>query len=235
LDLFHYLFTYGENLGSADCPVPMERYRWIPTRPPVCVDWWAPKRPPPPEAALTTIANLKHSDKDVVWGGQTWHWSKHLEFQRFISLPRRSRVPLGIALGASGGLDDQIRQNGWHITSSGDVVDPSAYREFIWDSLGEFTVAKGQYVQTRSGWFSDRSVCYLAAGRPVITQNTGFGKYVPTGEGLFPFDTEEEALAAIEAIAGDYQRHSAAARAIAREFFGTEPVLKNILRDIGLL
>jgi len=201
----------------------------------VCLDWWASKGPPPRGAALTTIANLKHTDKDVVWKGKTWHWSKHLEFQRFISLPLRSRVPLGIALGSSGGLDHQIRQNRWRVTSSGDVVDPLAYRNFIWESLGEFTVAKGIVVQTRSGWFSDRSVCYLASGRPVITQDTGFGKFVPTGKGLFAFSNEDEAMAAIDAVSRDYSTHSAAARDIAAEFFDAKLVLEKMLSHIGLL
>ena len=235
LDTFHYLFTYGENLGAKDCPVPMGRYRWEPTRPPVCMDWWRPEGPPPKGAALTTIANLKHTDKDVRWKGETWHWSKHLEFQKFITLPTRSSLPLAIALGSNGGLESAIRLNGWGIIPSGNVADPESYRRFIWESGGEFTVAKGQYVHTRSGWFSDRSVCYLASGRPVVTQDTGFGKFIPTGKGLFAFSNEDEALAAIDAVSRDYRTHSAAARDIAAEFFDAKPVLEKMVRHIGLL
>jgi hypothetical protein len=122
-----------------------------------------------------------------------------------------------------------------------DLVDPrpvssdlEAYRRFVLDSRGEFTVAKDLYVRPRSGWFSDRSVCYLAAGRPVVTQETGFSKLVPTGEGLFAFSTREEIVDAFARIAADYPRHRAAARRIAAEHFGAEPVLRRLLADAGL-
>jgi hypothetical protein len=122
-----------------------------------------------------------------------------------------------------------------------DLVDPrpvssdlEAYRRFVLDSRGEFTVAKDLYVRPRSGWFSDRSVCYLAAGRPVVTQETGFSKLVPTGEGLFAFSTREEIVDAFARIAADYPRHRAAARRIATEHFGAEPVLRRLLADAGL-
>jgi len=232
LDLHDYHFTYGENLGAADCPVPLGPYRWHPTRPPVVLDWWASGNGPTRDA-LTTIANWHHEGKDVVWEGHRWHWSKDREFRRFRSLPSRSALPLELALGAIGEDEkEDLRRDGWNVTDS--IVDPQEYRRYIVDSAGEFTVAKEQYVAPRSGWFSDRSACYLAAGRPVVTQDTGFGKFVPTGEGLFAYSTTDEAAAAIEAIAADYERHSAAAQEIAREYFDAERLLQGILAEVGV-
>ena len=232
----HFLFTYGENLGAADCDVPLQRFCWQPTRPPVCLDWWTPPRPPAPDAALTTVANWRHTEKDLVWQGETYYWSKHHEFLRFIHLPARAALPLELALGA---IDDEerahMRQHGWRIIPSIRLAEPGAYREYIRASCGEFTVAKDQNIRLRSGWFSDRSACYLAAQRPVITQDTGFGNILPTGAGLFAFTTMPEALAAIEMIAHDYARQSAAAWDIAQEFFAAERVLGDMLRHIGLL
>jgi hypothetical protein len=236
LDAYKFLFTYGENLGADDCPVPMERYRWYPTRPPVCVDWWDPNAPPAPGSALTTVANWMHAGKDVVWRGETWHWSKHLEFKRFINLPSMAALPLELAVGAISEEElDELHRRGWRTVSSGDLKDPDLYRAYIRASGGEFTASKERYVRPRSGWFSDRSVCYLAAGRPVVTQETGFGKFIPTGEGLFSFSTEEEAVSAIAAIVADYTRHSSAAREIAREYFATDRVLTDLMSKVGLL
>src|SRR5262249_16392152 len=125
--------------------------------------------------------------------------------------------------------------HGWRLVDApGFTVDPWPYRDYVRTSGGEFTVAKDQNVRLRSGWFSERSACYLAAGRPVITQDTGFGKYLPTAEGLFAFNSLEEIIEALEAIRSDYCRHSRAARAIAEEYFRAETVLGNVIRDLGL-
>ncbi len=232
----HHLFTYGENFGASDCGVPVERFCWQPTRPPVCVDWWVTNASPASGAALTTIANWKHTSRDVIWQGETYYWSKHYEFLRFIDLPLRSPIPLEVALGAvSADEATHMRTHGWRIVPSVSLAEPSAYRDYLRASCGEFTVAKDQYIRLRTGWFSDRSACYLAAGRPVITQDTGFTNILPTGEGLFAFTTMDEALAAIEAVARDYARHAAMARQIAEEFFAAERVLGDVLRRIGLL
>jgi hypothetical protein len=232
LDAHDFHFTYGENLGADDCPVPLGPYRWLPTRPPVVLDWWASDNGPTRDA-LTTIANWRHEGKDVEWDGRRWHWSKDREFRRFQSLPSLSSMPLELALGSIGEDEKaELRDDGWNVVES--IGDPREYRDYIVDSAGEFTVAKEQYVAPRSGWFSDRSACYLAAGRPVVTQDTGFGKFVPTGEGLFAYSTAEEAAAAIEEIAGHYERHSAAAREIAREYFDAQRLLEEMLTQIGV-
>ena len=236
LDVYNHLFTYGENIGAPDCLVPVQRYTWQPTRPPVCLDLWANKTPPGTGASLTTVANWKHKGKDVVWKGETWRWSKHYEFMKFIQLPNKARLPMGLAVGAiSNAEKEQLETCGWRTRSVRTLDDPHAYRQYIQESLGEFTAAKEQVVRSRSGWFSDRSVCYLAASRPVITQDTAFGKFIPTGKGLFAYNTEDEALAAIDAIAGDYEYHSAAALETAREYFEAQRVVGDMLRRVGLL
>jgi hypothetical protein len=236
LAAYTHLFTYGENLGAPDCGVPVERFVWQPTRPPVCVDWWTTHDAPSAAAALTTIANWKHTGKDVLWQGEVYHWSKHYEFLRFITLPSRSVLPLELALG---GISDeetvQVRDAGWRIVPSVGVAEPEAYRQYVRASRGEFTVAKEQYVRLRTGWSSDRSVCYLAAGRPVITQDTGCGNILPTGRGLLVFSTLEEAAAAIESVAHNYAAHAAAAHQIACEYFAAERVLGAVCRTVGLL
>lgn len=234
LDAHDHLFTYGANLGNPDCGVPVERFTWHPTRPPVVIDWWETDAPPA-NPAMTTVANWRDLGRDVVWNGETYHWRKDLELRRVQNLPARSPLPLELALeGISDDRAEELRRIGWRVVPARALTDPDAYRAYVRDSLGEFTVAKDQNVRLRSGWFSDRSACYLAAGRPVVTQDTGFGADLPTGKGLFAFTDEAEAAASIEAIAGDYAGHSSAAREIAREYFCAERVLGELVERAGL-
>jgi hypothetical protein len=212
-------------------------------------DWREPPPPSPlplfpagrgarsgPRAPFTTIASWEQSGKDIEWQGETYHWSKHHEFLKVIDLPRRSDQPFELALAC----DDaevlrMLRQSGWAVRDAlGLSKDILPYREFIVGSRGEFTVAKDQNIRLRSGWFSDRSACYLAAGRPVITQDTAFGNVLPTGRGLFAFRNMEQILEALERINIDYEAHANAARAIAREFFAAERVLASLVKDAGL-
>ncbi len=240
---FH--FTYGENLGSADCPVPVELFDWQGTRPPVCVDLWF-KPTCAAGNALTTIAKWSHQStdvawkgydsKDVIWKEHVWRWSKHHEFLKFIDLPLRAAIPLEIAIGSIGSGDmDLLHRARWRTRPAASLNEPDVYRDYIRTSCGEFTVAKDQYVSPRSGWFSDRSVCYLAAGRPVVTQETGFSKFIPTGAGLFAYTNQAQALEAIEQIAGDYARQSSAALEVARSFFDAEKVVGQMLSSVGLM
>jgi hypothetical protein len=234
-DAYDYLFSYGENLGSPDCLIPVERYVWHPTRPPVVMEWWETNGSPQRENKLTTISNWQNLKKDVVWKGETYRWRKDIEFKRFITLPESSALSIELALE---GIRDQdasmMRDEGWGIVSARELGDPAAYRHYIRTSSGEFTVAKDQNIRMRSGWFSDRSVCYLAAGRPVISQDTAFGKFVPTGEGLFSFNTMEEIVEAVDAIHSDYEKQSRWARQIANEYYRAEKVLGNVLDVVGL-
>ena len=259
LEAHTHHFTYGENLGAPDCGVPVGRFDYRPTRQPIVLDWWKPAIPSPMNGdpvsstgCFTTVANWRQPGKDFEWNGDTYTWSKHHEFLKFLDLPRRTVQPLELALAVRGHRGESektwvplyaedaeaiqlLKLHGWRITNgmalSKEIL---SYRDYVLGSRGEFTVAKDQNVRLRSGWFSDRSACYLAAGRPVVTQDTGFGKFLPTGEGLFAFNTMEEIVAAFEAITTDYERHSRVARAIAEEYFKAETVLAKLVEDLGL-
>jgi hypothetical protein len=230
----NWYFTYGVRLGAPDCPVPY-RFPWRPTVPPVFLDFWETNGLAA-DAPLSTVLNWKHNDRDVEWKGETWHWSKHLQFQRFIDLPRQSPLPLELCLGGATDAERaELAAHGWSLKRSTEYLEPDVYRDYIRASRGEFSVAKELVVISRSGWVSDRTVCYLAAGRPAVVQDTGIGDFLPVGEGLFTFATSEEALAAIGEIAKDYERQSAAAKRIAREHFDAERVLGDIMRSAGVL
>lgn len=236
LDRYAVLSTYAENIGTAVCSLPSHRYEWVPTRPPVVLDWWS-SVPPATLAPLTTISHwFGNGQKVLEWDGQRHEWRKDKLFRRFIDLPRRSPRPLELALR---GFNDEVRNElesaGWRVVVAAEFDEPLAYRDYICASAGEFTVAKEQYTQLRTGWFSDRSACYLSAGRPVITEETGFSCQIPAGEGLFAFSTIDEAHAAIQAVAGDYRRHARAAAEIAREFFAADRVLADLCMHVGLL
>jgi hypothetical protein len=228
-------FTYGENLGAPDCPIPLAGVTWQKTRPPVVLDLWE-ERADPACRYFTTVATWHNKGKDVTFEGQTYYWSKHVNFLKFLELPLHTAQPLELAVETG---DDTVRAElttlGWSLT---DAVERSTtvtgYQDYIYSSRGEFTVAKDIYVRPRSGWFSDRSVCYLAAGKPVVTQDTGFSKLIPTGRGLFGFSTMEEIAEAFAVINADYERHAQAAREIAREHFDATTVLAKMLADAGL-
>ncbi|MGH7415398.1 MAG: hypothetical protein ACREKJ_14475, partial [Candidatus Rokuibacteriota bacterium] len=228
-------FTYGENLGQPDSPIPLEKFAWRTTRPPVILDLWQARVDPAAER-FTTVATWKNVGKDIRFRGETYYWSKHMNFLRMADLPRRTRQPLELALEVEDeATRDLLARNGWLITNAFEASrDVTTYQRHIERSRGEFTVSKDLVVRTRSGWFSDRSVCYLAAGKPVITQDTGFGKHVPTGVGLLAFSTGEEALAALDAVNHDYVRHCRAARKIAEEYFATDRVLGQLCREADL-
>lgn len=235
LDSHTHHFTYGENLGHRDCPIPLGRFEWKTTRPPVMLDLWESRFTPQAER-FTTIATWKNVSKDIVFAGETYYWSKHVNFLRFQDLPQRTAQKFELALGASD-LERAalLQRKGWFLADSYQKSrDLEPYQSYIYGSRGEFTVSKDLVVRTRCGWFSDRSVCYLAAGKPVITQETGFSKFVPCGRGLFAFSTSDEVLAAVEAINGDYRAHTHAAREIAREYFDSTKVIARMLQDVGI-
>jgi hypothetical protein len=231
-------FTYGENLGAPGCGVPTTSFPYQPMRQPVVLDWWdSPENGPVPDGwRFTTVASWKQTGKDIEWKGETYRWSKHYEFLKFLDLPRRTGLTFELAL-ACGDREalELLSGHGWKVVDALALSkDLFRYRDYIRGSRAEFTVAKDQNIRLRSGWFSDRSACYLAAGKPVITQDTGFGNVLPTGRGLFAFRTVEDVEAAVEALAGDYVGHSRAARQIAREYFSSEKVLGEMCRKAGL-
>ena len=231
----HDFVTYGENIGTPTCripPLPGLRARM---RQPVLLDLW--ESGPPSKEAFTTVCNWKQ-DGELEFEGEKYYWSKDREFLKFIDLPNRISQPLELAMGAASltpEVSTMLTSYGWRLTDAHSITtSPWPYRDYVRASRGEFTVAKDQNVRLRSGWFSERSACYLAAGRPVITQDTGFGKVLPTGQGLFAFNTMDDILSAFDAVRSDYERHSRAAREIAHEYFRAETVLARLLRDLGL-
>jgi len=228
-------FTYGENLGQPDCPIPLAKFAWRTTRPPVIPDLWDARVNPAAER-FTTVATWKNIGKDIQFLGETYYWSKHMNFLRVVDLPSRTRQPLELALEVDDeATRDLLARKGWLITDAFEASrDITAYQRHITRSRGEFTVSKDLVARTRSGWFSDRSACYLAAGKPVVTQDTAFGKFVPTGEGLFAFETVEEAATALDEVNRDYARHSRAARRIALEYFAADRVLGRLCREADL-
>src|SRR6185369_13458673 len=159
--------------------------------------------------------------REITFKGETYHWSKHYEFLKFLDLPARCGGAFELALTGYEPSDRVLlEEHGWAVVDAAALSsDLDRYRDYILESGGEFTVAKDQNVRFRTGWFSDRSAAYLAAGKPVVTQETGFSSTLPTGQGLFAFSTLQEAAAAVDDIVSDYGRHQAAARAIAAEYF----------------
>jgi hypothetical protein len=234
LEAHDTLFSFGEGLGSADCAVPLERFRWLPTRQPVVLDLWDnPSRNK--GEAYNTITTWHNKGKNIVYKGDTYYWTKDREFEKFLDLPRGRAVPFELAAGVTEKVRQMLRQHGWRqIDSVGVSKDIDSYRGYIQGSRGEFTVARDQYVRPKTGWFSDRSSCYLAAGRPVITQETGFSKFLPTGKGLFGFRTMEDVLAAVDAIESNYEGNCRSAREIAAEYFAAEKVVGSLMTRAGL-
>ena len=174
--------------------------------------------------------------REMTLDGEIYHWSKHWEFMKFIDLPRRTAQPFELALSSYEQADrEMLQSHGWRIVRALDFSqDMDAYRQYIRASRGEWTVAKDQNVRLRSGWFSDRAATYLAAGRPVVTQETGFSNVLPTGCGLFGLGSMEEIVAAIDEINADYTRHSRGAAELAREYFEAEKVLRKLLQEAGV-
>jgi hypothetical protein len=231
------LFTFGENVGTKSFLVPAHGFNWLPTRQPVVTDLWKTKRSPSRAAVFTSVANWSTSGlKDISWRGQKYLWSKSREFLRFIAAPKTAGEPFELATNIGHvATRRRFERNGWRVRCPLQMsVDYWLYRDYIQRSKGEFTVAKDQYVRLNAGWFSDRSACYLAAGRPVIIQETGFTKIYGGKAGLLSFRSLGEIAEAVKRINADYAKHSRAAYQVAREFFEAEKVLKSILNRANL-
>lgn len=234
LDAHTHFFTYGENVGGPGWIVPLCGIPWKPTRPPVVLEEWPTDAEAPD--CFSTIATWENKGKNIAFAGESYVWSKHVNFLRFIDMPQRRRQCFTMAmLPPTPDIEADLAGKGWRLVDPRPVsASMESYAQFICGSRGEFTVAKDIYVRPDSGWFSDRSVCYLAAGRPVITMKTGFSRFYPVGEGLFEFADADEAAAAVDAINADYPRHSRAARMMAAEYFGSDAVISRLLAEAGL-
>jgi hypothetical protein len=225
-------FTVGANVGTPRSDLPSFEIEWLHTRNPVILDWWG--RHSGPTRGFTTVAGGWEKGYQE-FGGRLWG-PKVEQFAEMIDLPARIPETLEVVLDVDDDDPMKVRmlKHGWSIQRPKTVAKPDAYRRYISASTGEFSCANGIYIGTRSGWFSDRSACYLAAGRPVVMQDTGFADDLPTGEGLFAFIEANDAIEAIGAIRGDYERHSRAASEIAREYFDSDVILRRLLDDAGL-
>lgn len=223
-----FYFTVGTNVGTPRCKVPTAGVEWLPTWNPALLDWWQ-NVSPAVCGPFTTVADW-WSKGWIEFEGQVWG-PKAEEFKKFLPVPELTHERIELALNIDADNPDiaALQSHGWDIKDPAVVATPASYRAFILHSGGEFTCAKGGYVGTHCGWFSDRSACYLAAGRPVITQATGFEDTLPTGEGLFAVRDVEEAAAAVWEVRRDYARHSAAAQALAAEHFDSRRVISQIL------
>jgi len=224
-------FTIGENIGTAACSIPTAGREWLPLPPPVTLADW-PLAPPLRQGRFTTVATWRSPLGTLIYGDKEFS-GKHHQWRRLIQLPRRVDREFEIALQIH--PDDEpdeiaLEANGWHLTDPRKVAgDPLAFHSYIQRSAAEFSVAHPVYVDTASGWVSDRSVRYLASGRPALVQDTGIGDRYPVGEGLLTFSTLDEAVAAVEAIAADYEGHVRAARALAEAHFDSDLVLARFL------
>ncbi len=226
-------FTVGAGVGTPGNPIPTLGIAWRPLWPPVVLDWWP-------------VAGTLRRDRFTTIGA--WRDYGYLEldgeilgpkvdeFEKFMDLPARAgeEIELTLAIDDDDPDIDRLRAAGWRLEDPELVATPELYRAYVAGSFGEFSCAKGGYVGTRSGWFSDRSACYLAAGRPVVVQATGFEDLLPTGEGAFAVRDVDEAVAAMAEIRGDPDRHSRAARRLAEEHFDAERLLARMLREAGL-
>lgn len=226
------LFTFGEAVGTDRFPVPLGGLEWLPTRQPVVTDLWRAQSLPDDGAVYTSICNWSTSGKkDIEWRGSNYLWSKSLEFLKYVEAPKRSGEIFELATDIKeAGEKKRFVENDWRLIDPHSLsIDWDRYRDYIRASKGEFTVAKDQYTRLHTGWFSDRSACYLAAGRPVITQETGFTEFYGGSEGLLAFNTMDDIVCAVESVRADYTRHSRAAAEISREYFEAEKVLSSLL------
>ena len=235
LEAHTHLFTFGENIGTPRSPVPTGGYTWHATRQPVVLELWA--APSQPGHAYTTVGKWNSQERDLTYQGETFHWCKRTEWLRCLDLPARTGAMFEVAMNVDNVAGDPalLTTHGWQIVDPLAVsADPWRYRDYLQGSRGEFTVAKDMNVRLRSGWFSDRAACYLAAGRPVVEQDTGFGDILPLGSGLHAFRTVEDAADAVRLIEADYNGARAHATEVAREYFAAEKVLGRLLQEVGL-
>jgi hypothetical protein len=226
-------FTVGENIGTARCAIPTAAVRWLPLRPFAVLDQWPPSPQGPPDR-FTTVASWRGPYGAVEHGGRRYGLKAH-EFRKMMALPQLASATFELALdidAADAGDRQTLEQHGWRLVDPQIVAgDPLRFRRYVQASGSEFSVAKGVYVETDSGWFSDRTVCYLASGKPVLVQDTGFSRQYPVGAGLLTFRTVDEAAAGAEEIVRNHGAHCHAAREIAETYFDSDIVLSRFLDE----
>lgn len=232
-------FSFGLNIGQPDCLVPTGGLRWIPTVQPVALDHWQGTEIKPSSLAgdaWTTVMNWSSYAAKEYNGGS--YGQKDVEFMRFLDLPKLTGEKFLLAVGQGPGRKrptETLLAHGWQIVEPDEALpDHVAYRDFLAGAKAEWSIAKNGYVKSRSGWFSCRSACYLALGKPVVVQDTAWSTHLPSGDGVLAFSNVEEAADAIRAVSSDYDRHAQAARAYAAENFEARKVLAKVLQQAGL-
>jgi hypothetical protein len=216
-------FSFGENIGGS-ASAPDDGFAWRPTRQPIVLDCW-PVTPGPKHGNFTTVMQWE-SYPPAQFEGRTFG-TKSLSFANYLDLPRETSAKFELAIGAP---PKDLALRGWRIRNPLEVSqDPWTYQSFIMRSKAEFSVAKHGYVVSQSGWFSERSACYLACGRPVLVQHTGFSAWLPTGQGVVTFSTREEASQGVQEIEASYDLHCVSAREIAEAYFDSAKVLGRLL------
>lgn len=225
---YHALFTYGENVHQPGCTMPDGGARWLPTRQPIVLDLW-PVSPGDPTAPFTTVMNWS-AYGDRTHEGRVYG-QKDREFEPYFGLPREAGEPMEVAVQAPPAVRERMSAGGWRIADPvATSRDPAGYQRYLALSRAEFSVAKHAYVSTLSGWFSDRSASYLASGRPVVVQDTGFSRFLPAGAGLHAFRTVDEAVEAVRRVTVDYDNECRAARAVAEDCFDSRAVLTRLVQ-----
>ena len=220
-------FTFGENIGRPGCAIPADGFPWQSTRQPIVMDCWSPTAGAS-GAALSTVM-LWDSYRSATHGGVRFGM-KADSFGPFVDLPERCAETFELAVGCPANTRHELTRRGWTVLDPRDPTkDPWTYQDFITRSKAEFSVAKHGYVVSHSGWFSERSAAYLASGRPVVVQDTGFSQWLRPDGGVLPFATAEEALAQLDALNSAYDRHCRQARAIAGDYFDSDAVLTRLL------
>jgi hypothetical protein len=227
-------FTFGEKIADKDCSIPDDGFPWTPTRQPVVLDAW-PATQPSQDHPFTTVMQWDSYESLHHQGRR--YGMKSESFRQFCDLPHRCNAPLLLGIGGNSDVTHKnLYEQGWQLRNAIEFTrNPWQYQHFIRQSAGEFSVAKQGYVVSNSGWFSERSANYLASGRPVILQDTGFSDILPTGEGLLAFTTPQEAVQCLERVRRDLDRHACAARAIAVEYFDSHKILSDLLAQSGAL
>lgn len=228
-----HLFSFGENMGKEDCKIPGFNFSWIPTRQPICMNYWPVQQIHMGDTVFTSVMNWSVK-KACVYDNKEWG-QKNLEFQKFISVPELFpgadfKV---MVTGINGERETEIKNAGWQLLDPLlHVTNPASYQSFINRSTAEFSVAKETYVKSNSGWFSCRSACYLAAGKPVVTQDTQWSKYIPSGNGLFAFTDLPSAIEALHEVKANTTKHAKAAREIAAAYFDSNKILNELLLQL---
>lgn len=236
MNAHNLFFTFGLNIGQPDCRIPQFDFNWLTTKKPICLQFWDQPFSPHSKFGFTSIMNWTERP-DFIYENESWG-QKNKEFQKFFDLPAASGEKYEIIINRPKDTETTksmafLEKCGWTVLSPDHLIsDKENYKNFVQSSFAEFSVTKETYIKSNSGWFSGRSAVYLASGKPVLTQDTQWSKYIPSGEGVFAINDLETAIQAVKEVTGNYARHARAAKDIAQEYFDSSKVLADILKHV---